>query len=147
LNNSRAVIDSNIMVFSAIDTDQSPLAEALWRKLKKDSTAVYAPRLWVSEVTSGIHKYLFAKVITPEYADTAILSALKINIKFLDETPELCLSASHWATRLNQMAAYDGFYLAAAESLDAPLWTGDKRLVNTAMQLGLSWVHWMGDLE
>jgi predicted nucleic acid-binding protein len=55
--------------------------------------------------------------------------------------------AFDWATRLRQKAAYDGFYLAAAEQLGAELWTADQALVSNALQVGASWVHWMGELE
>jgi predicted nucleic acid-binding protein len=61
------------------------------------------------------------------------------------EVPER--SAFDWATRLHQKAAYDGFYLAAAEQLGAEFWTADKALANNAGQLGVSWVHWMGEIE
>ena len=55
--------------------------------------------------------------------------------------------AFDWATRLRQKGAYDGFYLAAAEQLGAELWTADQALVNNALQVGVSWVRWMGELE
>jgi predicted nucleic acid-binding protein len=59
---------------------------------------------------------------------------------------QLCRSAFEWATRLGQKAAYDCFYLAAAERLGAEFWTADERLSNRASQLGAVWVHWMGEI-
>jgi predicted nucleic acid-binding protein len=35
---------------------------------------------------------------------------------------------------LNRVAAYDSFYLALAERLDAPFWTADQRLSRAANQ-------------
>ncbi len=56
-------------------------------------------------------------------------------------------AAFDWATRLRQKAAYDGFYLATAEHLGAELWTADHALVHNVQQIGISWVHWMGEIE
>lgn len=96
-------------------------------------------------VTSVVHNYFFARLIS----DLIAYSALEIlttewGIQRI-EVPER--SAFDWATRLRQRAAYDGFYLAAAEQLGAELWTADKALASNAGQLGESWVHWMGEME
>jgi predicted nucleic acid-binding protein len=147
LNNSRAVIDANIAIYALILSDQTKIAFGLLERLRQEKVSLYAPRLWVYEVTSGIHKFLHAKIIQPDVAEDAISAAFDLDINMLDDTPDLCQSASHWATRLNQMAVYDSFYLAVAESLDAHFWTADKRLANAAKGLGVDWVHWMGDLE
>jgi len=147
LNNSQAVIDSNIAVYAVTGMELSTPAAVLLDSLRAKHTSLYAPRLWVYEVTSSIHKYLQVKYLTLDEAEQALKIALAFDINLMDEMPNLCQSAFHWATRLGQMAAYDGFYLAVAETLKVPLWTGDKRLANAAKQLKLNWVHWMGDLE
>jgi predicted nucleic acid-binding protein len=147
LNNSRAVIDANIAIYALILSEQTKTAFGLLQRLRGEQVRLYVPRLWIYEVTSGIHKYLHANIIQADVAEAAISAAFNLDLNLVDETPALCQSASRWATRLNQMAVYDSFYLAAAEYLDAPLWTADKRLANAAKQLGIDWVHWMGDLE
>ena len=147
MNNLRAVIDSNIAICALILSEQTKIAFGLLERLRQEEVSLHAPRLWVYEVTSGIHKYLHAKIIQPDVAEDAISAAFDLDINMLDDTPDLCRSASRWATRLNQMAVYDSFYLAAAEFLNAPLWTADKRLANAAKQLGVDWVHWMENLE
>ena len=58
---------------------------------------------------------------------------------------KLCERAFDWATRLNQLPVYDSFFLALAEKLDAEFWTADRRLVNGARQVGVEWVHWVGE--
>jgi predicted nucleic acid-binding protein len=60
-------------------------------------------------------------------------------------TDSHCPKAYAWAERLGQSRAYAGFYLAQAEELGGMLFTGDRRLTNSAHQLGLSWVLWIGD--
>ena len=57
-----------------------------------------------------------------------------------------CVEALRWATRLNQRPAYDAFYLAVAQRLDAELWTADRRLCHNARQAGADWVHFMDEV-
>jgi predicted nucleic acid-binding protein len=42
---------------------------------------------------------------------------------------------------------YDGFYLVAAEQLGAELWMTDQALFNNARQVGVNWIHWIGELQ
>ena len=147
MNNSQAVIDANIAVYAVTGMELSAPAAALLESFRVKQTSLYAPRLWVYEVTSSIHKYLHVKYLTLDEAEQALEIALAFEVNLMDETSSLCQSAFQWATRLGQMAAYDGFYLAVAETIKVPLWTGDKRLANAAKRLDLNWVHWMGDLE
>jgi predicted nucleic acid-binding protein len=105
----------------------------------------FAPGLWWYEVTSVIHRYRFSGLIS-DITAYAALDLLTVELGFQQvEVPER--SAFDWASRLRQKAAYDGFYLAAAEQLGADLWTADQALANNARQAGASWVHWMGEDE
>ena len=104
-----------------------------------------APGLWWFEVTSVIHQYRFANLITEAIAFQALeLLTTGLGVQQVDVSIR---AAFDWATRLHQKAAYDGFYLAAAEQLGAELWTADRALVNNAQQIEASWVHWMGEVE
>jgi len=94
-----------------------------------------------------VHKYLYDRLLTPTLADQALSIILGLAIQPMDEDDQLCRAAFRWATRLEQRDAYDGFYLAAAEQLDAELWTADRRLANNAGRIGVKWVHWMGELS
>jgi predicted nucleic acid-binding protein len=80
-----------------------------------------------------------------EQANTAIddLFLLEVETQPLDIS--LCKAALEWATRLQQSRAYDAFYLALAERLQAEFWTADRRLANGAQQLGVKWVRWIGE--
>jgi predicted nucleic acid-binding protein len=104
-----------------------------------------APVLWLAEATSSIRRAVYAKVLSAENGHRAIeqLFALEIETASLSET--LCKAAFDWAGRLGQARAYDGFYLALANSLGAEFWTADRRLVNGAKQAGISWVRWIGE--
>lgn len=74
---------------------------------------------------------------------TEDLFALEVEMLPLDSA--LCKSALGWAERLQQSRAYDAFYIALAERLQVEFWTADKRLANATEQLGLNWVHWIGE--
>ena len=144
---SIAILDANLALYTLIISEYTPRAFALVERLRVDEIKPFAPRLWLYEVISGINKYHYARMITLEEAHTAINAAYKLGINLVDDSPEISRAALRWANQLGQMAAYDGFYLAVAEKLAAPLWTGDRRLANAAQQAGIDWVHWMGDFS
>lgn len=146
-DSSKSVVDANIAIFKLIPGPQTPLALRLWDKLQSERVSLHAPRLWIYELTSTVQKYLAANRISDTEKERAIQTAFQMQIDFVADTPALCVSAIAWAKRINQLVAYDGFYLATAEGLDAHFWTADKRLANAAKQAGVDWVHWMGDLE
>lgn len=139
------VLDANLAVYSVLRTPHSPPAARVLERLAHAGAQLYAPRLWWFEVTSVIHKNLFAGQISDKVAYIALnLVTLGLGVQPVDVQAR---SAFDWATRLRQKAAYDGFYLAAAEQLGSELWTADQALVNNALQVGASWVHWMGEAE
>lgn len=142
---SIAVIDASLAVYSVINTPMASLAENVMDYLQNNRIKLYAPRLWWYEVTSVVHKYLFDGLLTEKYAKDTLTIILNLAVNRVDEDDGLCRAAFEWATRLTQKPAYDSFYLATAELLGADFWTADQRLTNRAHQLGLDWVHWMGE--
>jgi len=146
-DSSKAVVDANIAIFKLIPGPQTDLALRLWDKLQSERVSLRAPRLWIYELTSTVQKYLAAHLISVAEKERVIQTAFQMQIDFVADTPDLCSSAIAWAKRINQLVAYDGFYLATAEQLEAHFWTADKRLANAAKGLNLEWVHWMGNLE
>jgi len=141
--NSSIVVDANLAVFSVIKTSHSIVAVRVMDHIAEHGYEPYAPGLWWYEVTSVIHRYRFARMITDATAYQAIeLLTVSLGVHKIDVPMR---AAFDWATRLSQKAAYDGFYLAAAEQLGAELWTADQALVNNARQIGASWVRWMGE--
>lgn len=140
---SSVVIDANLAIYSVLKTPYSPVAIRVMNQLAHRGSLPSAPGLWWYEVTSVIHRYRFSGLITDEIAYTALdlltieLGVQKVNVPVRN--------AFDWATRLRQKAAYDGFYVAAAEQLGTELWTADQSLFNNARQVGAGWVHWMGE--
>jgi len=142
---SSVVIDANVAVYSVLNTPHSPMATRVIEQLTQRGCQPCAPGLWWHEVTSVIHRYFFAGLISDLTAYTALeLLTVEMGIQHIDVPVR---AAFDWATRLHQKAAYDGFYLAAAEQLGAELWTADQALVKNANQVGTAWVHWMGEME
>jgi len=141
---SSVVIDASLAVYSVLKTPHSAAAARLMDHLAQRGCVPFAPGLWWCEVTSVIHHYLFANMITEAIAYQALeLLTASLGVQQVDVSIR---SAFDWATRLRHKAAYDGFYLAAAEQLGGELWTADQALVNHAQQIGASWVHWMGEV-
>jgi predicted nucleic acid-binding protein len=142
---SLAVIDASVTVYSVINTPLASQAERVMEYFQHHQTRLYAPRLWWYEVTSVVHKYWFDGLLTEKNAQGALTILLSLGVNRIEEDDPLCRAAFDWSTRLTQKPAYDSFYLATAERLGAEFWTADQRLMNRAHQLGISWVHWMGE--
>lgn len=142
---SYVVIDASLAVFSVLNTPQSPLAARAMEHLALSGFQPCAPGLWWYEVTSVIHRYYFGEQISDSTAHAALnLLTVGMGVQLVDAPVH---AAFDWASRLGQKAAYDGFYLAAAEKLSAQLWTADQALNNNTRQIGITWVHWMGDIS
>ncbi len=142
---SYVVIDANLAVYSTLKTPQSPAASRIMEYMAQKGYQYSAPGLWWYEVTSVIHRYLFHGLITEKLAFTALdLLTVELDFQKIEVTER---SAFDWATRMRRKAAYDGFYLAAAEKLGADLWTADRALANNARQAGVNWVHWMNEAD
>ena len=142
---SSVVVDANLAVYSVLKTPHSLVASRVMGLLAQRGYQPFAPGLWWFEVTSVIHRYRFAGLI-PDTKAYAALNLLTVELGF-QQVDVPVRSAFDWATRLRQKAAYDGFYLAAAEQLGVELWTADQALANNARQLGVSWAYWMGEIE
>jgi len=141
----RIVIDANVGVLTVLDYPLSGAIAKRWGEWIDDAIEVYVPALWLNEVTSVIHKEQKLGAISEEEAVSALDTVLELDVECVTETPRLCRAAFKWATLLNHTAAYDGFYLALAEDLASPLWTGDRRLVRRAHQIDVPWVRFVGD--
>ena len=147
MKNSSVVVDSNLAILTVVDSEQSYLATQVWTRLISSGLQFWAPGLWVYETTSVIRKLNALKKITTEQAGKALVILDQMPIQWITEDLQLRQAAFKWATQLRQKAAYDGFYVAAAEQLNAELWTADQALANNAQQIGIRWVHWMGEIR
>ena len=143
----KIVIDANVGVHTVLDTPLNDQIDATWDFWRQKSAALYVPSLWLNEITSVIHRVHMMGEISEQKALEALNTALQLDLEIVHETEDLCVSAFQWASRLGQHAAYDGFYLALSEQLEAEFWSLDQRMVNRTQQIGVSWAHWMGEIE
>lgn len=91
---------------------------------------LYTPSLWTYELTSAFNKAVHFKVITQSQGQEALKLALLLNVQIVMPDEQQIWQAYAWTQELKRVAAYDSFYLALAEKLNAQFWTTDKRLFN-----------------
>ncbi len=143
---SLLVIDANLAlrtIFPIGDGIELRMVES-WRQ---EHRAIFAPDLWLAETTSVIRRMAFSGLITVQEGRRAVQDMFALEVQVIATDASLCAAAYHWADRLGQSKAYDGFYLALAEQLSiekdstVEFWTADRRLFNQAQQAGVTWVH------
>jgi predicted nucleic acid-binding protein len=100
---------------------------------------LYAPTLWLYEITSALAKAVHFGSLTPAEAKRALKLAFELSLILVQPDESQAGLALDWTLRLKRAAAYDSFYLALAETLVAEFWTADKRLGNA---LPVSWVRY-----
>ncbi|MCP4537520.1 MAG: type II toxin-antitoxin system VapC family toxin [Chloroflexi bacterium] len=142
---SLIVVDASVAIWTLLPA-MAPV-DAVGRLIawRQANAELYAPLLWLAECVSAIRRYVYAGLITSQEGLTAIDDLMALEVTVVPMTHSHCRAAYIWAERLGQSRAYDGFYLALTEELGGTFFTGDKRLINGAQQLGLSWVQWIGD--
>jgi len=142
-----AVIDSNLIaaVFLPLPySDQATQKIIAW---KRAGAELLAPVLLEYEIAAILRKAVVARWLTTNLAVETIGEVLSLNVRCLSPTANLHERALRWADRLGHSKAYDAQYLALAEQEGIELWTADRRLANSAQQVGAHWVHWIGEVE
>jgi len=138
------VIDANLAINTVLNFSEG--LERFWERIYREQITPCAPRLWMSETTSAVRAYLAQKQINAEEAEQALLTIHALHVEIMDEDRSLCMRALELAGMLGQSKAYDAFYLATAEKMEAEFWTADERLYNRCRSdLGLDWVHWIDE--
>ncbi|MDQ5824335.1 MAG: type II toxin-antitoxin system VapC family toxin [Chloroflexota bacterium] len=141
------VVDASLAVWAVLPPMQDEGVDALGAFVKwhSEGRRLVAPMIWLGEATSTIRRAVYLKRISEHKGPEAISKIFALDIETIPADESLCKAALGWATRLQQVRAYDAFYLALAERLQTEFWTADKRLANAAQQLGVNRVHWIGE--
>ena len=139
------VVDTNLVVATIIPLPYSEASSEKMASWKQRGEKILAPVLWEYELITALHRSLSQGRLTSDQAHYALRQAIILNLESISPTENLHRSALAWAKHLGQSKAYDSQYLALAEQEGAELWTGDQRLANRANQLGIGWVHWVGE--
>jgi predicted nucleic acid-binding protein len=108
---------------------------------KEKDIPLFAPTLWLYEVTSTLAKCVHFRQISEVTADMFLDLAIGLEVSTVAPQESLCRSALHWSYRLKRATAYDSFYIALAEGLQGELWTADRKLVRA---VGQDWVRYAG---
>jgi predicted nucleic acid-binding protein len=137
------VVDASLVVKAILPNPEISRCQAVLEQLQ--GTPLVAPALWMYEITSAIAKAVHFGQITPEDGKAALHHALALGVQVIlpDETQSNL--AYDLTLKLERAAAYDSFYLAIAESLQAEFWTADQRLVRSLQNQRPAWLHFIED--
>lgn len=124
------VLDSNVAVALALDTERAPAVEERLRAWEEAEEALHAPSLFRFEVANALTRNIAAGKI--DAADAKIawqrIVAIEISLHGLTNGPAVIAIAR----QLKRESAYDAAYVALAQELDAELWTLDGPLSRNA---------------
>jgi predicted nucleic acid-binding protein len=139
------VVDANIAVRAVLPTEEKAGILERFANWHQSRSNIYAPDILLPEAVSVIRRGIYDRWITEAEGQIAVEDVFRLGVEVIPSDVGICQSALTWAARLGQAKAYDGFYLAVAERMEAELWTADERLRNRVRQLGVSWVRWVGE--
>lgn len=139
------IVDANTTLASVLPLPYSAAADRRADEWGERHAVLAAPELWTYEVITGLRRAVWLGLIEPEQLEVALTLVEELDLELFPPTPALNRIALDWADRLHQAKACDGHYLAVAEQLRAEYWTADQRLVRSLAELGVEWVHWIGE--
>jgi predicted nucleic acid-binding protein len=138
------VIDASLVIKAILPNEENTACQAALAELTAARLA--APALWVYEITSTFAKAVHFGQITQEEGSAAIHQALALGVEIIPPDETQSLLAFQWTLKLKRAAAYDSFYLAIAEALEADFWTADRRLFRSLEAEKPGWLHWVGEM-
>ena len=124
------VVDASLTFRLVLPGPQQEPFRSLVTRWLHDGYELYAPTLWVYEMTLALCKVVRFGELTPEEGRRILALAQRLGIQLMPPDDDLARSAFDWTLRLKRAAAYDSFYLALAEMLQCELWTADRHLHN-----------------
>lgn len=114
------VVDASLVVSALVDGGP----EGQWAEREVERAQLAAPHLLMVEVTNILRRAARARQITEDSAAMAHDDLLALRIELFAYEP---VAERAWELR-GAVTAYDAWYVALAESLDAPLATLDRKL-------------------
>ncbi len=117
------VVDASTVVAALVDGGR----DGTWADALLASDSLAAPHLMPAEVANIVRRASLAGEITADVASLAHGDLLELRVELFSYEP---FAARVWELREN-VTAYDAWYVALAEHLEAPLATLDERLVSS----------------
>lgn len=142
MSRSQVCADASFLAKLVLPEIGSDTAKNLWDQWEDSDISVLAPSLILYEFTSAINKYVQRKWLPPARGREALDFLLRLPLDLVAGAA-LHRAALALAADLSLPSAYDAHYLAVARDLDCPLWTGDRRMRDSAAQAGVS-AHYVG---
>jgi predicted nucleic acid-binding protein len=118
------VVDSSLVVAALVDSGEV----GTWADHLLATDDLAAPHLMPTEVTNVLRRATLAGEISADTAALAHADLLSLRVELFAYEP---FATRVWELR-GRITAYDGWYVALAESLDAKLATLDLRLAKAA---------------
>ena len=117
------VVDASMVVAGLTDIGTG----GLWAETLLAEETLAAPHLMTVEAANILRRSALAGDISADVASLAHADLLDLRVEFFPYQP---CAARVWELRAN-LTCYDGWYVAVAELLNAPLATLDSRLANS----------------
>jgi predicted nucleic acid-binding protein len=116
---------------------QTPVGNTIDQRIFSRSESLHAPDVIDLEIAQVLRRLAREQRISASRADEALQDLVDLRIV---RYPHLPLLARIWQLRHN-LSAYDGAYVALAETIGATLLTRDRRLANAAKHRATVEVH------
>ncbi len=125
------VVDANVVVYLLVEGEKTAQARDLWT-FDHDW---HAPQLLLYELTNVFCRLIRQRALLFETALAALDSGVRL-VRMVDQAPPAA-RILEIGTKL-RISAYDACYLATAETLRAPVFTEDTRLLRAAPEIARS---------
>ena len=132
----KIVVDTNI-VFSGLLSPKGTISDLLLNS--SDTFDFYSPTFVLDELHN--HKNKLLKLAA--YSEKELDFLLRILFKKIDLIDLETIQQSTWENAITLAENIDEFdtpFIALAVELNAPLWTGDKKLIKGLSKKGVDWI-------
>jgi predicted nucleic acid-binding protein len=131
---STFVVDAGFALKLVLPGPEQSRLQRMVEGWRSSGVRLAAPALWLYEVTSALTKAVHFWVLTEAEGRRALGLLNGLEVSLIAPDAAQAALAHDWTLRLRRTGAYDGFYLALAQTLGVDLWTTDRRL-RTAVDL------------
>ena len=110
------VVDASFAVKLILPNPEQTRCRELMTEWEQNGVNIYAPTLWLYEITSAFSKAVHFELLSETEGRQALQQAQALNFQLIHPDNNQVGLAFDRTRRLNRAAAYDSFYLALAKS-------------------------------